>query len=83
MGLSDWLNGLTKKTQAAAVEHEEQLHEAVQKAEVAADQRTGGQYHDQIQKAGAKADAYLDSIKDPAAPAGEKTPPREEGKSTQ
>ncbi len=80
MGLSDRLKGLTKKAQAAAAEHEQQLHEAVQKAEVAADQRTGGQYHDQIQKAGAKADAYLDSIKDPTAPGAEKDTARKQGK---
>jgi DNA-binding protein H-NS len=64
MGLADRLKDLRKKTEDAAVEHKEQIHEAVQKAEAAADERTGGKYHEQIQTAGAKADAFVDSLKE-------------------
>jgi DNA-binding protein H-NS len=64
MGLADRLKDLRKKSEDAAVEHKEQIHQAVEKAEAAADERTGGKYHDQIQKAGAKADAFVDSLKD-------------------
>jgi DNA-binding protein H-NS len=63
VGIADRLKNLTKKAEESAVEHKDQVHEAVQKAEAAADQQTGGKYHDQIQKAGTKADALIDSIK--------------------
>jgi DNA-binding protein H-NS len=63
VGIADRLKNLTKKAEDAAAEHKDQIHEAVQKAETAADQRTGGKYHDQIQKAGAKADALVDNLK--------------------
>jgi DNA-binding protein H-NS len=62
MGLADRLKGLTKKAEDTAVEHKDQIQEAVQKAEATADQRTGGRYHEQIQKAGAKADTFLDGL---------------------
>lgn len=69
MGFADKIKDLTKKAQNTAVEHKDQIHRAVEKAEVMADQRTGGQYHDKIAQAGAKADTYVDSLKptDPAA----------------
>jgi hypothetical protein len=41
-------------------------------AEATADERTGAKYHKQIQKAGAKADAFVDSLKE-----GEKQAPSE------
>ena len=63
MGLTDRLKNLTKKAEDTAAEHTDQLHQAVQKAETAADQRTGGKYHDKIAKVGDKADAYLDTLK--------------------
>jgi hypothetical protein len=62
MGLADRLKGLTKKAEDAAVEHKDQIHQAVQKAETTADERTGGKYHEQIQKAGAKADSLVDGL---------------------
>jgi ElaB/YqjD/DUF883 family membrane-anchored ribosome-binding protein len=68
MGLADRLKRLTKKAEDTADEHKDQIHEAVQKAEVAADQRTGGAYHEQIQNAGAKVDGFVDRIKEPEAP---------------
>lgn len=73
MGLADTLKNLTKKAQDAAVEHKDQIHQAVQKAEAAADQKTGGQYHDQIQKAGAKADGFVDDLEPTQSPDAAKT----------
>jgi DNA-binding protein H-NS len=62
MGFADRLKGLTKKAEDAAVEHKDQIQQAVQKAEATADQRTGGKYHEQIQKAGAKAESLVDGL---------------------
>jgi ElaB/YqjD/DUF883 family membrane-anchored ribosome-binding protein len=64
MGLADRLKGLTKKAEDTAVEHKDQIHEAVQKAQATADQRTGGKYHEQIQKAGAKAESFVDGLQE-------------------
>jgi hypothetical protein len=64
MGLADRLNDLKTKATDAAVEHNEKIHEVVEKATTTADQRTGGKYREHIQKAGAKADGLLDSLKD-------------------
>jgi ElaB/YqjD/DUF883 family membrane-anchored ribosome-binding protein len=82
MGIVDRLRNLTSKAEDTAVEHKDQIHEAVQKAEAAADQRTEGKYHEQIQKAGGKADAFVDNLgqtEKPSAPAAtgdeEGTPP--------
>jgi ElaB/YqjD/DUF883 family membrane-anchored ribosome-binding protein len=63
MGLADRLKDLTKKAEDTAAEHKDEIHQAVQKAEAAADQRTGGKYHDKIVAAGEKADAYVDTLK--------------------
>jgi DNA-binding protein H-NS len=60
---------LTKKAEETAVEHEQEIKQALQKAEATADQRTGGKYHDQIQKAGAKADTFIDGLKQKSTPA--------------
>jgi ElaB/YqjD/DUF883 family membrane-anchored ribosome-binding protein len=68
MGIADRLRNLTSKAEDAAVEHKDQIHGAVQKAEAAADQRTQGKYHEQIQKAAAKADALVDSLKETEKP---------------
>jgi ElaB/YqjD/DUF883 family membrane-anchored ribosome-binding protein len=62
VGLSDRLKNLRKKAEDTAVEHKDQIHQAVQKAEDAADQRTQGKYHDKIAKAGDMADAYVDKL---------------------
>jgi len=64
MGLADRLKGLTKKAEDTAVEHKDQINEAVQKAQATADQRTGGKYHEQIQKAGAKAESFVDGLQE-------------------
>jgi ElaB/YqjD/DUF883 family membrane-anchored ribosome-binding protein len=82
MGIVDKLKGLTSKAEDSAAEHKDQIHEAVEKAEVAADERTGGKYHDQIQKAAAKADTLVDGLNEPVKPGasegstGEENPPR-------
>lgn len=44
-----------KTAEGTAVEHKDQVHQAVQNAEAGADEKAGGQYRDQIQKAAAKA----------------------------
>jgi hypothetical protein len=62
MGLSDTLKNLRKKAEDTTVEHKDQIHDAVQKAEQAADQRTEGKYHDNIVKAGDMADAYVEKL---------------------
>jgi ElaB/YqjD/DUF883 family membrane-anchored ribosome-binding protein len=62
VGLGDTLKGFRKKAEDAAVEHKDQIHEAVQKAEVAADQRTGGKYHDRIQQAAGKVDTFVEEL---------------------
>lgn len=63
-GLADRLKGLTKKAEDTAVERKDEIHQAVQKAEVIADQRTGGKYREQIQKAAAKADRFVDGLQE-------------------
>jgi ElaB/YqjD/DUF883 family membrane-anchored ribosome-binding protein len=62
VGLGDTLKGFRKKAKDAAVEHKDQIHEAVEKAEVATDQRTGGRYHDQIQQAAGKVDTFVEGL---------------------
>lgn len=78
MSFSDKFKDLSKKAQEAAAEHQDQIREAVAKAESTVDQRTGGQYREQIARAGEKANALVDSIasregedreKDPGKPA--------------
>ena len=81
MGLTDKLKDLGKKAEDTAVEHKDQIGEAVQKAAATADQRTGGKYREQIQKAGAKAERVLDGLgeteqdaADPGSPGTESAP---------
>ena len=80
MGLSDRLKDLRKKAEDTAAEHKEQIDQAVEKAEVAADQRTEGHYHEQIAKAGAKAEAYVQNLK-PGEKHGEEAAPTQDGSS--
>jgi hypothetical protein len=63
MGLADRLKDLRKTAQQTAVEHEDEIKQALQKAETTVDERTGGKYHDQMQKATAKADAMIEGLK--------------------
>jgi hypothetical protein len=69
MGLADRLKDLTTKAQDAVVEHNEDIHKAVEKVAATADERTGGKYHEHIQRVGAKAGGLIDGLK------GTDTPP--------
>jgi hypothetical protein len=62
MGLTDRLKDLKGKAEDAVAEHSEQIRGAVEKTATAADQRTGGKYHERIQQAGAKADNLVRSV---------------------
>ncbi|HEX7609071.1 MAG TPA: antitoxin [Solirubrobacteraceae bacterium] len=75
MGLTDRLKDVAKKAEDAAAERKVQIRDAVHKAGTVADERTGGKYSEQIQKAGAKADSVVDRIKDPEAPDAAPEPP--------
>ena len=57
MAIRDRIKALTKKAENTAAEHKDQINQAVEKAELTADQRTGGNYHDQIANAADKAEA--------------------------
>jgi MT0933-like antitoxin protein len=63
MGLTDRLKDLKGKAEDAVVERQDQIHQAVQKASAAADRRTGGKYHEKIEKVGDKAVGLVDSLK--------------------
>jgi ElaB/YqjD/DUF883 family membrane-anchored ribosome-binding protein len=80
MGVADRLKGLTKKAEDATVEHKDQIHQAVQKAETIADERTGGKYHEQIRKASAKADTFIEGLKETEKP--QKTETTADGEGT-
>jgi len=76
MGITDRLKDLKAKATDAAAERSDKLHEAVDKVATAADERTSGKYREHIQKAGAKADSLVESLKradgsSPAEDAGE------------
>lgn len=73
MAIKDRIRGLTKKAQDTAAEHKDEIQQAVEKAEVTADQRTGGKYHDQIASAAAKAEAYVEKL-DPEETPGDGRP---------
>ena len=62
MALSDKLKDLRSKAEEAVVERKDQINQAVQKAGEVADQRTGGRYHEKIQKVGGKAVGLVDSL---------------------
>ena len=68
MGLADRFSQLTKQAKDAAVEHKVQVNEALQKAAAAADQQTGGKYHDKIIKAETKAEDYVENLPEPGSP---------------
>lgn len=74
MGLTDRLKDAAKKAEDAAAERKGQIREAVQKAQGAADQHTGGKYTEKINKAAAKADGMVDRLKDPEEPASAQPP---------
>jgi hypothetical protein len=67
MAFADKLKDLRSKAEEAVVERKDQINQAVQKAGEVADQRTGGKYHDQIQKVGGKAVGILEGLEEPGA----------------
>jgi ElaB/YqjD/DUF883 family membrane-anchored ribosome-binding protein len=67
MGLADRLTQLTRRAKDTAAEHKDQAEQTLQKAAAAADQRTGGKYHEQIAKAEAKAEGYVENL-EPSEP---------------
>jgi len=62
MDLADRMKDIKDKVADAALEHEEQIRRAVDKAEAAANEKSGGQYSEQIRKAGAKAEEMVDRL---------------------
>jgi DNA-binding protein H-NS len=70
MGLADRLSQLTKRAKETTVEHKDQVEQTLQKAAAAADQQTGGKYHDQIAKAETKAEGYVENLEssEPGSP---------------
>jgi hypothetical protein len=62
MGIADRLKDLKTKAVDATAERSDKIHEAVEKVASTADERTGGKYHDRIQKAGAKAGSLVDGL---------------------
>lgn len=62
MALTDKFKDLRNKAGDAVLDRKDQIEQAVQKAGDAADKRTGGRYHEQIQKAGDKAASFVDGL---------------------
>ncbi len=60
MGLFDELKDMTGAVEKAASEHPDQVKAALAKLEGVIDDQTGGSHHDQLAKASAKADEYID-----------------------
>jgi hypothetical protein len=74
MALGDRLKDLKGKAEEAVLERKDQIEQAVQKAGAVADQRTGGKYHDKIEKAGDRAVGLVDSLKEAQREDGEQPP---------
>jgi hypothetical protein len=62
MGFSDKLKEMREKAQQSAAEHREQLHDAIDAAGVAANQKTRGRHAARIAKFGDKAGSALDKF---------------------
>ena len=62
MGLSDRLKDLRTKAEDTVVERKDQIQQTVQKVSQAADERTGGKYHDRIEQVGTKASGYVEQL---------------------
>jgi translation elongation factor EF-Ts len=60
MGLGDKFKDLAKQAQETVAEHKEQIHDAVDSASVAADEKTHGKYTAKITKMGQKAGEAID-----------------------
>lgn len=68
MGFADKAREAAARAKTAAAGHKGEIEKAVEKAEALADRQTQGKYTDQIHKAGAKADAYVETLQTPAPP---------------
>ena len=73
MGFGDKFKDLAKQAQEAVADRKEQITEVVDRASVAADQRTGGKYTDKIAKFGQKAEQVVEKVG--ADPDGSGEPP--------
>ncbi|WP_249011812.1 antitoxin [Conexibacter sp. DBS9H8] len=62
MGFRERLSDLTSRAEKTAAEHKEEIRRTITKAEAAADQQTGGKYHDKIEQVGARAGAYVEGL---------------------
>jgi nitrogen-specific signal transduction histidine kinase len=62
MGFGDKFKDLAKQAQDAVAEHKEQIAEAVDRASVVADERTGGKYTEKISKVGQKAEQVVEKL---------------------
>lgn len=62
MAIADRLNKLLGRAEKTVAEHKEQIEKAIDKAEEAADRKTQGRYHDQIDKGGSKAKTYVQGL---------------------
>ncbi|MGI8622640.1 MAG: antitoxin [Solirubrobacteraceae bacterium] len=58
------------------------MEKAVEKAEALADRQTQGKYTDQIHEAGAKADAYVETLQTPGPPQDDAPAPPTPGSET-
>jgi ABC-type transporter Mla subunit MlaD len=65
MTLADKAKQLAAKAQSYAAGHKDQIEQGIQKAERTLDAKTGGKYHDQLDKASHRADAYINNLPDP------------------
>jgi hypothetical protein len=75
MGFGDKFKDLAKQAQEAVAERKDQITEAVDRASVAADQRTGGKYSEKIAKAGQKATGVVEKIAGDTEASGETPAP--------
>ena len=66
MGLLDKLKGLTGKAADLAVEHQDKIDDAVDKAADIADDKTGGKHTDTIDSAADGVKGAVDKLKDQA-----------------
>ena len=60
MGLFDEMKDMAGAVEKAAAEHPDQVKAALAKLEGVVDTQTGGTHHDEIAKAAAQADEYID-----------------------
>ena len=77
MGLEDKFKDLAKQAQDAVAEHKDEIHDALDKASLAADQKTHGKYTDKIAKMSEKAGEAVDKVSSGGgrSGAGEPDPP--------